>query len=125
MQKTERVGHNKNTETKLMKTQKDQLIKKLHSIGLYVFVNILYPAIKNNPDIDLEEICRLYPEYAKRAKSEITKKTRLSSSKSIILNGMEEEALMYISASNKLDDKSINKALKYLYALNKAKKQSI
>lgn len=79
-----------------MKTQKDQLIKKLHSIGLYVFVNILYPAIKNNPDIDLEEICRLYPEYAKRAKSEITKKTRLSSSKSIILNGMEEEALMYI-----------------------------
>ena len=29
-----------------MKTQKDQLIKKLHSIGLYVFVNILYPAIK-------------------------------------------------------------------------------
>lgn len=108
-----------------MKTQKNQLIKKLRSIGLYVFINILYPAIKNNPNIDIEEICRLYPEYAKRAKSEISKKNRLSSTKSIITNGMEEEALIYISESNKLDDKSINKALEYLYALNKAKIQTI
>ena len=82
----------------------------LKSIGKEVFITILYPALKSDINIDSSDVCRLYPEFAKRD----CRDNRLSSARSIIKNGWEKYALTIISESNRLDEQLINKAKEYL-----------
>lgn len=93
----------------------DKVNDKLNTTGKSVFINILYPVLKNNFDADIHDICKLYPEY--RIYTDDSKMTRLSSAKSIIRNGWEREALQIISESNKLDCDSVEKAIRYLRQL--------
>ena len=95
----------------------------LRAIGKDVFISILYPALKSkfatdgNYDIDYQDVCRSYPEYAERVESDGAKKSRLSTAKSILRNGWEREALTIISVSNRLDEKLTKMAKTYLHRL--------
>ena len=94
--------------------------KYLQAIGKEVVISILYPALKRKfestgaYDIDYLDVCRAYPEYAERAESGKSKRTRLSTVKSILRNGWEREALTLIAESERLDDRLIKKAKEYL-----------
>lgn len=88
--------------------------KYLNKIGKEVFIEILYPSIKQNFNIDYTDVCKMYPDYEKRAVSDISKRTRLSKAKTIIKNGWERHALTIISESKRLDEHIINKAKMYL-----------
>ena len=44
--------------------------KYLNDTGMYIFINILYPALKKSVDIDFNDVCRMYPEYAERVKAD-------------------------------------------------------
>lgn len=89
----------------------------LNDTGMYVFINILYPALKKDMNIDYTDVCRLYPEYEERVISDKSKRTRLSKAKSIIKNGWEKEALSVASESERLDPLSKKKALDFLNAI--------
>ncbi len=86
----------------------------LKGIGMDVFVNIIYPALKKSLDIDSNDVCRMYPEYEKRVKSDKSKRTRLSKAKSIIRNGWVEYALTIISESTRVEEQIVNKSKKCL-----------
>ena len=99
--------------------EQDKTREYLKAIGMDVFVSILYPALKKSFDIDYHDVCRMYPEYAERAKSDKSKQTRLSHAKSILRNGWEEFALEMIAESNRVDLSAKNNAKKYLSQLKK------
>ena len=92
----------------------DEINAKLNRIGKDVFISILYPALKKSFDIDYKDVCRMFPEYAEKVKSDKAKQTRLSTAKSILREGYEKEALIIISESNRLDEQLTNKAKEYL-----------
>lgn len=94
----------------------DKIKKYLKDTGMYVFVNILYPALITHEDIDVEKLCQLYPEYSVRVKSDKSKRTRLSKAKSIIVNNWQKEALGLICFS-KIDEKSKNLAKEFYNTL--------
>lgn len=104
-----------------MKNDITQKINKyLNDTGKDVFISILYPALKRRfestgaYDIDYLDVCQAYPEYAVRAESDKSKRTRLSKAKAILRNGWEREALTLIVESKRLDDGIIKKAKEYL-----------
>lgn len=102
----------------------DEITKKtqkyLQAIGKEVFISILYPVLKRKfeiegtYDIDYLDVCRAYPEYAEHAESDKSKRTRLSTAKSILRNGWEREALTLIAESSRIDEKLIKIAKEYL-----------
>ena len=91
-----------------------EINEKLKRIGKDVFISILYPALKKSFDIDYKDVCFMFPEYAKRVRSDKAKRTRLSTAKSILKGGCEKCALTIIAESNRLDEQLINKAKEYL-----------
>lgn len=91
------------------------LDNRLRSVGKAIFMK-LYPLVKQNLDITVEEIEKVYPEY-KKGKAENAKRTCLSSTRSIIRNGYEAEALEIIVNSSRMDDAVILEAKKYLEEL--------
>lgn len=99
-----------------MKTMADsefeRLNKKLCRIGKAAFVKYLYPELKRNIDISEVEISEKYPFYADY--SDIARKTRLSSSRTILKNGLEKEALMNIVSSQNIPEEIRDLARKYL-----------
>lgn len=94
--------------------QKDKTRRYLNDTGMDMFITILYPALKKSFDIDFNDVCSMFPEYAERVKSDKSKRTRLSKAKSILRNGWEKYALTIISESNRLDEQLINNAKEYL-----------
>lgn len=84
------------------------LDNRLRSVGKATFMK-LYPLVKQNLDITVEEVEKVYPEY-KRGKAENAKRTCLSSTRSIIRNGYEAEALEIIVESSKTDDAAVQAA---------------
>lgn len=72
----------------------------LKSVGKRVFRDVLYPAIKNNPDITYTELARVDSHFGSYKES--SQKSRLSTAKSIFINGLEEEALLIIEASKRV-----------------------
>ena len=94
--------------------------KYLNDTGKEVFISILYPALKRKfemdgtYDIDYIDVCRSYLEYAERAESDKSKRTRLSKAKSIQRNGWEREALTLIAESRRIDERLIEIAKDYL-----------
>lgn len=91
------------------------LDNRLSSVGKATFMK-LYPLVKQNLDISVEEVEKVYPEY-KNGKTENAKRTCLSSTRSIIRNGYEAEALEIIVNSSRMDDTVILEAKKYLEEL--------
>lgn len=91
------------------------LDNRLRSVGKATFMK-LYPLVKQNLDITVEEVEKVYPEY-KKGKAENAKRTCLSSTRSIIRNGYEAEALEIIVNSSHMDDAVILEAKKYLEEL--------
>lgn len=72
----------------------NNLLRWLKSIGMQVFTEILCPSILINPKVTIHEISEKYPQFQKF--SESSKKSRLSSSKSIYKNGLIPESLQFI-----------------------------
>lgn len=106
--------------SKKVKDQYDEdkayaLDNRLSSVGKATFMK-LYPLVKQNLDITVEEVEKVYPEY-KKGKAENAKRTCLSSTRSIIRNGYEAEALEIIVNSSRMDDAVILEAKKYLEEL--------
>ena len=106
--------------SKKVKEQDDEdkayaLDNRLSSVGKATFIK-LYPLVKQNLDITVEEVEKVYPEY-KKGKAENAKRTCLSSTRSIIRNGYEAEALEIIVNSSRMDDAVILEAKKYLEEL--------
>lgn len=106
--------------SKKVKDQYDEdkayaLDNRLRSVGKATFMK-LYPLVKQNLDITVEEVEKVYPEY-KKGKAENAKRTCLSSTRSIIRNGYEAEALEIIVESSKTDDAAVQAAKKYLEEL--------
>lgn len=91
------------------------LDNRLRSVGKATFMK-LYPLVKQNLDITVEEVEKVYPEY-KKGKAENAKRTCLSSTRSIIRNGYEAEALEIIVESSKTNDAAVQAAKKYLEEL--------
>ena len=79
----------------------NNLLRWLKSIGMQVFTEILCPSILANPKVTIHEISEKYPQFHKF--SESSKKSRLSSSKSIYKNGLIPESLQFI-----IDSKNTN-----------------
>lgn len=106
--------------SKKVKDQYDEdkayaLDNRLRSVGKATFMK-LYPLVKQNLDITVEEVEKVYPEY-KKGKAENAKRTCLSSTRSIIRNGYEAEALEIIVESSKTNDAAVQAAKKYLEEL--------
>lgn len=106
--------------SKKVKDQYDEdkayaLDNRLSSVGKATFIK-LYPLVKQNLDITVEEVEKVYSEY-KKGKAENAKRTCLSSTRSIIRNGYEAEALEIIVNSSRMDDAVILEAKKYLEEL--------
>lgn len=97
-------------------TEKDlsTIRKYLNDTGMYIFINILYPALKKSFDIDFNDVCSMFPEYAERVKSDKSKRTRLSKAKSILRNGWEKDALTIIAESERIDSYIVDKAKRFL-----------
>lgn len=91
------------------------LDNRLRSVGKATFMK-LYPLVKQNLDITVEEVEKVYPEY-KKGKAENAKRTCLSPTRSIIRNGYEAEALEIIVESSKTNDAAVQAAKKYLEEL--------
>lgn len=75
-----------------------ELLRKLKSIGMETFRDGLYPVLKENLEATIEDIIKYYPKYS--SYSENSQKSRLSSSRSIFKNGLEDEAIELITTCN-------------------------
>ena len=84
----------------------------LKSVGKAAFLN-LYPLVRDNTEIDASEIEKKYPQYKK------TVQTRLSSTRSIIRNGLETEALEIIAGSSRMSETERQTARMFLEELAK------
>lgn len=83
-----------------------QLERWLNSVGKKAFLDIL-PFLLENIDVDTEKIIKQYPEYQKTIKS------RLSTVRSILRNGLKDEALGIILNSSRVPDDLKEKARQY------------
>jgi hypothetical protein len=88
------------------------LLRWLKSIGMQVFTEILCPSILANPKVTIHEICEKHPQFQKF--SESSKKSRLSSSKSIYKNGLIPESLQFIIDSKNTNETTRKKASELL-----------
>lgn len=90
-----------NSENKILSEL--NIEKSLKAIGKEIFATILYPEILQNINIKHFEISNKHPRF--RIFTENSQRTRLSKAKSIFKAGLEIEALINISKSNKLNYK--------------------
>lgn len=81
----------------------DKLLSWLKSIGMQVFTEIICPSILANPNITIDEISEKNAKF--KQFTENSKKSRLSTSKSIYKNGLIPEALQFI-----IDSKNTNES---------------
>ena len=84
----------------------NNLMNWLKSIGMQVFIDILYPSIFNNPKVTVKEIAKKHAQFDAFK----TKSSRLSTAKSIFKNGLEAEALQIIIDSKNTKETTRNKA---------------
>lgn len=86
------------------------LYNKLRSIGKAMFIK-LYPLVKNNLEITVDEIERHFPKLKVNS-------TCLSSTRSIIRNGLDVEALEIIATSSRVNSVVCNTAKEMLKNLS-------
>lgn len=92
-------------------SERNALATKLKSIGMEVYLTILYPELKKDPNITWQEISRRYPRY--NSLSVLAQQSRFSNARSIIRNGWEEDALRMI-ADSRADIYVVELAKEYL-----------
>ena len=78
----------------------DWVETKLRAVGKKSFVCHLYPELKNNIDVTVEEVAAKYPEI--RAYESNSQNSKLSTARTIFKNGRVEEALWNIMHSKNL-----------------------
>lgn len=78
----------------------DWVETKLRAVGKKSFVCHLYPELKNNIDVTVEEVAAKYPEF--RAYESNSQNSKLSTARTIFKNGRVEEALWNIMHSKNL-----------------------
>jgi hypothetical protein len=101
---------NRINECKFKHEVYEKLDDLLGSIGKDVFVNILYPEIKDNPNVTTKEISERNSRFSEFSSQE----SRLSSAKSIFRDGLEKEAFHLIIGSKRLRPETIKKAEEFL-----------
>jgi hypothetical protein len=122
-QKKKKVAKEQNTKKSKLKTNVDVEIQDeteelpinldnwLKSLGKMAFVEVFYPALKENINITKNELASVNEKFASWKTQART--NRLSTAKSIFKNGLEKEALQIIVDSN-ADQTVIDKARQYL-----------
>ncbi|MBO7287676.1 MAG: hypothetical protein J6U85_05525 [Bacteroidales bacterium] len=90
--------------------------ERLKKIGKKSFVCHLYPELKKNIDVTIEDIASKYSEFGTYAKS--AQRTRLSNARYIFKNGAEKEALLCIINSKNVDKYSLKQAQEYINSFN-------
>ena len=78
----------------------DWVETKLRAVGKKSFVCHLYPELKNNIDVTVEEVAAKYPEF--RAYESNSQNSKLSTARTIFKNGRVKEALWNIMHSKNL-----------------------
>ena len=86
----------------------DKLLKK---IGKEVFIEILYPLLVKNKDIDIEGVARNNKRFAAFTKS--SQRTRISNAKRLFLQYGVKDILYVIINSKRVDEGARQFALKY------------
>lgn len=86
----------------------DKLLKK---IGKEVFIEILYPLLVKNKDIDAEDVARSNKRFATFTKS--SQRTRISNAKRLFLQFGAKDILYVIINSKRVDEGARQFALKY------------
>lgn len=74
---------------------------KLRTIGKASFVYHLYPELKKNVEVSIEELASVYVGFQKYKLS--SQKTKLSAARSIFKKGKVKDALLNISESNNIE----------------------
>lgn len=78
--------------------EREKLERYLQSVGKSVFVEIMYPELQRNMDIDYEYLANKYVLYGNYTLN--AQRSRLSKSKTIFRNGWQFEALKIVRNSN-------------------------
>ena len=93
--------------------------EKLQKIGKKSFVCHLYPELKKNIYVTIEDIASKYPEFNEYTKN--AQRTRLSKARFIFENDAEKEALLCIRDSKKIDKNTLKLVDEYIRELNNIK----
>lgn len=80
----------------------------LRAIGKSTFVNCLYPELKRDINVTIEEISQKHPSYKRYTYK--SQKSRLSKARTIFKEGKEKEALELIAYSDKTDATAVIQA---------------
>lgn len=91
-----------------MKTLKD----RMNDIGCSTFINILYPELKKDINIDIQTVAARHETYSKYTIK--SQKSRLSKCKSIFKNNEICEALIFVIESTRVSEEIRCKAETYL-----------
>lgn len=91
-----------------MKTLKD----RMNDVGCETFINVIYPELKRDINVDVQYLSAKYKTYAEYTLK--SQKSRLSKGKSIFRNGEVCDALMFIINSSKVSSELNYKAKMYL-----------
>jgi len=120
--KLAKAGIAKKTKVKTKEVGEETRVEKLDdwlkSIGKTAFIEIFYPELSKDENTSLETFEKKY-EKIREFK---TPHTRISSAKSIIREGLEEEALLLVINSKKLGPHILETAQKYLDDFRSKKK---
>lgn len=85
--------------------------KMLKSVGMTSFIH-LYPILKENLEVTIEDIAAKIPEFGEYELS--SQRTKLSKVRSILKYGWEKNALLIIAKSEKIDADISKQAKIYL-----------
>lgn len=83
----------------------------LRKIGKEIFLRILYPEIKKNRNITVEELASKYPKYASFSIN--SQRTRLNNANKIFALNKLKEAFQIIMDSERISQESRNLAFRY------------
>lgn len=89
----------------------NKLKSKLRTVGLMSFIH-LYPILRNNLDVTIEDVAVKIPEFRNYELS--SQSTKLSTARSIFKSGWENDALLIIAKSKNVDDDILKQARIYL-----------
>lgn len=107
----------------MVTTERQKLERYLQSVGKSVFVEIMYPELRKNMDIDYEYLARKYKQYSEYTDN--AQRSRLSTSKTIFRNGWQYDALEIVRGSSNVETRIRTLADKYfneaIIAMNKKK----
>ena len=94
---------------------KDKIKENLRTVGLSSFIH-LYPILKNNMDARIEDVVVQIPKFGEYELS--SQQTKLSTARSIFKSGWEDNALLIIAESKKVDEDLLQQVKIYISNIN-------